>query len=95
LNSWYDLREQPVAAWWDEDRHVMTVTPMRFDRRWSSPPEQMLRNFATVGRSQGRAAWWRTFVAATAEHATAATLSIELEDPFVPAADRTLDEPRL
>jgi hypothetical protein len=55
----------------------------------------MLRNFATVRRSLGRAGWWRTFVTATAEQATATTISVELEDPFVAAADSSLEVPRL
>jgi sugar phosphate isomerase/epimerase len=58
------------------------------DRRWPNPPHQMPWNFAIVGRGQGRdVGWWCGFVAALARHTRARTLSIEHEDPFVPAVE--------
>ena len=58
------------------------------DRRWPNPPDRMPWNFATVGQGQGRdREWWSEFVQAIAKHTQSRTLSIEHEDPFVPATE--------
>lgn len=54
------------------------------DRRWPSPPEEMPWNFATVGDGHD-AAWWAEFVRRLEVVAGVRSISIEHEDPFVPA----------
>jgi sugar phosphate isomerase/epimerase len=53
------------------------------DRRWSPTDPAAAWTFATVGRGHD-AAWWRSFVSALAERHVE-TISIEHEDPTVPA----------
>jgi sugar phosphate isomerase/epimerase len=54
------------------------------DRRWPSPPEEMPWNFATVGDGRD-AAWWAEFAHRLETVAGVRTISVEHEDPFVPA----------
>ena len=53
------------------------------DRRWSPTDAAAPWTFATVGRGHD-AAWWRSFLSALAERGVE-TVSIEHEDPAVPA----------
>jgi sugar phosphate isomerase/epimerase len=53
------------------------------DRRWSATDPDAPWTFATVGRGHD-AAWWRRFLSALAERGVE-TISIEHEDPTVPA----------
>jgi sugar phosphate isomerase/epimerase len=54
------------------------------DHRWPSNPEEMPWNFSVPGRGHDQE-WWTTFVRAL-EGSRAKVLSIEHEDPFVPAS---------
>jgi sugar phosphate isomerase/epimerase len=53
------------------------------DRRWSAADPGAPWTFATVGRGHD-AAWWRSFLSVLAERGVE-TISIEHEDPTVPA----------
>src|SRR6266702_3632112 len=54
------------------------------DNRWPNPPDEMPWNFATVGRGHDEG-WWRRFVTLLRDQGFSGTISIEYEDPFVPA----------
>jgi sugar phosphate isomerase/epimerase len=54
------------------------------DRRWPSPPREMPWNFAAVGRGHDQD-WWNDFVRCLSAIGQVQTISIEHEDPFVPA----------
>ena len=64
------------------------------DTRWPSPPDDMPWNFATVGRGHDKA-WWRKFVGLLQDEGFQGTISIEYEDPFVPAEESILESARL
>ncbi len=64
------------------------------DTRWPYPPEDMPWNFSTVGRGHDKA-WWANFVSLLKDQAFTGTISIEYEDPFVPAEDSILESARL
>lgn len=64
------------------------------DTRWPSPPDDMPWNFATVGRGHDKA-WWREFVGLLQDEGFQGTISIEYEDPFVPAEESILESARL
>jgi len=64
------------------------------DNRWPNPPDAMPWNFATVGRGHD-AEWWARFVKALVGQGFAGTISIEYEDPFVPAEESILESARL
>jgi sugar phosphate isomerase/epimerase len=60
------------------------------DNRWPGEPSEMPWNFATVGQSHD-AAWWASFASALdSAKADVPTLSIEIEDPFVPSKESIL-----
>jgi sugar phosphate isomerase/epimerase len=54
------------------------------DNRMPGRPAEMPWNFATVGRGRG-VAWWAAFIRTLSEQGFDGTISIEYEDPFVPA----------
>jgi sugar phosphate isomerase/epimerase len=54
------------------------------DHRWPASPEDMPWNFSVPGRGHDQQ-WWTRFVGAL-EGSRAKVLSIEHEDPFVPAS---------
>lgn len=56
------------------------------DTRWPNPPDEMPWNFTTVGRGHDKA-WWRNFVGLLEDQSFRGTISIEYEDPFVPAQE--------
>lgn len=61
------------------------------DNRWPGDPAEMPWNFATVGRGHDRE-WWSAFADALSRHGTrASTISIEFEDPFVPAEESIVE----
>lgn len=64
------------------------------DTRWPSPPDDMPWNFATVGRGHDKA-WWRQFVGLLQDEGFQGTISIEYEDPFVPAEESILESARV
>jgi len=64
------------------------------DNRWPNPPDQMPWNFATVGRGHD-VEWWARFVALLVDRGFSGTISIEYEDPFVPAEQSVLESARL
>jgi sugar phosphate isomerase/epimerase len=64
------------------------------DNRWPNPPDQVPWNFATVGRGHG-VEWWARFVALLLDQRFTGTISIEYEDPFVPAEQSVLESARL
>ena len=63
------------------------------DRRWPNPAEQMPRTFAVPGRGHDLA-WWTGLVRAMAG-SSARVISIEHEDPFVPAEEGVPEAARL
>jgi len=63
------------------------------DRRWPNPAEHMPWTFAVPGRGHDLA-WWTGLVRAMAG-STARVISIEHEDPFVPAEDGVPEAARL
>jgi sugar phosphate isomerase/epimerase len=63
------------------------------DRRWPNPPEQMPWTFAVPGRGHDLA-WWTGLVRAMAG-SSARVISIEHEDPFVPAEEGVPEAARL
>ncbi len=93
-----------VEALDDDIGHVhgkdTTLHPQRLalngvlDSRWPNPPDEMPWNFATVGRGHDKE-WWTTFVSLLLDHGFAGTISIEFEDPFVPAQESILESARL
>jgi sugar phosphate isomerase/epimerase len=64
------------------------------DSRWPNPPDDMPWNFATVGRGHDRD-WWARFVALLRDRGFSGTISIEYEDPFVPAEESVLESAQL
>ena len=60
------------------------------DNRWPNPPDQMPWNFATVGRGHD-VEWWARFVGLLVDQGFTGTISIEYEDPFVPAEQSVLE----
>jgi sugar phosphate isomerase/epimerase len=63
------------------------------DRRWPSPPEQMPWTFAVPGHGHDLG-WW-TGLAARLASSPARVISIEHEDPFVPAETGVAEAARL
>jgi sugar phosphate isomerase/epimerase len=63
------------------------------DRRWPNPAEQMPWTFAVPGRGHDLA-WWTGLVRAMAG-SSARVISIEHEDPFVPAEEGVPEAARL
>jgi sugar phosphate isomerase/epimerase len=63
------------------------------DRRWPNPAEQMPWTFAVPGRGHDLA-WWTGLVRAMAGSSTR-VISIEHEDPFVPAEEGVPEAARL
>jgi sugar phosphate isomerase/epimerase len=63
------------------------------DRRWPNPAEQMPWTFAVPGRGHDLA-WWTGLVRAMAG-SSAQVISIEHEDPFVPAEEGVPEAARL
>jgi len=63
------------------------------DRRWPQPATEMPWNFAVVGRGHDLA-WWSVLVRALAS-SDAQVISIEHEDPFVPATEGVPEAARL
>ena len=63
------------------------------DRRWPNPAEQMPWTFAVPGRGHDLT-WWTGLVRAMAG-SSATVISIEHEDPFVPAEDGVPEAARL
>jgi sugar phosphate isomerase/epimerase len=63
------------------------------DRRWPQPPAEMPWNFAVVGRGHDRD-WWAGLVGALGG-SDAQVISIEHEDPFVPATEGVPEAARL
>jgi len=64
------------------------------DSRWPNPPDDMPWNFATVGRGHDRD-WWARFAALLRDRGFNGTISIEYEDPFVPAEESVLESAQL
>lgn len=60
------------------------------DTRWPNPPDDMPWNFATVGRGHDKA-WWGDFVGLLQDQGFRGTVSIEYEDPFIPAKESILE----
>ncbi len=56
------------------------------DRRWPGPPSEQPWSFATVGRGHDLD-WWASFVGALAAAGFDGTISLEQEDPVVPAQE--------
>lgn len=60
------------------------------DSRWPGRPAEMPWNFTTVGRGRGLA-WWAEFVRTLAATGFDGTISLEYEDPFVPAEESVVE----
>jgi sugar phosphate isomerase/epimerase len=93
-----------VQAVGDRIGHVhgkdTTVNPQRvalngmLDNRWPNPPDEMPWNFATVGRGHDQE-WWGRFVGLLDDQGFSGTISIEYEDPFLPAEESVLESAQL
>jgi len=73
--------------------HQMALNGV-LDSRWPNPPDDMPWNFATVGRGHDED-WWRRFVGLLRDQGFSGTISIEYEDPFVPADESVLESAQL
>jgi len=79
------LLAQPGGSkWWRQS----------LDNRWPHPPNEVPRNFVTVGRAHDQE-WWRTFIGLLRDVDFQRTISIEYENPFISVEESVLESARL